>query len=164
MLVSDQALPSRGVVGPPRGHLRCGQWAAPHLGPRSIPHPAWVLTGAFHSLLAGDQEALQPHPGRDLPLLLVPPPDQQPHLLHRGAGKPPPSPAGHWAPRWAESESCVHSGGSPRSHRPSAMTAGNVSSGGELGAAGGGEPPVPPGHCRSPPGPRLRVCFPGQQA
>lgn len=113
----------------------------PHVGPWSTPHPAWVLTGAFHSLLAGDQEALQPHPGRDFPLLLVPPPHQQPHLLHRRAGRFPPSPAGHWAPRWAESEPCMHSGGSPRRCRPSAVTAGSVSSGG-----GEPPPPVPPGH------------------
>ena len=74
-----------------------GRWAgaapSPSLGPQ--PGPAGVpgrprprcLTPASCSLPAGHQEALQPHPGGDFPLLLVPPPDQQPHLLHRRAGK-----------------------------------------------------------------------------
>ena len=62
---------------------------SPQPGPAGVPgrpRPQ-CLTPASCSLPAGHQEALQPHPGGDLPLLLVPPPDQQPHLLHRRAGK-----------------------------------------------------------------------------
>lgn len=43
----------------------------------------------FCAFPAGNQEALQPHPRGDLPLLLAPPPDQQPHFLHSRAGKAP---------------------------------------------------------------------------
>ena len=68
---------------------------SPLTAPRSSAQPSWrpwpppppVSQPASCSLPAGHQEALQPHPGGDLPLLLVPPPDQQPHLLHRRAGK-----------------------------------------------------------------------------
>lgn len=55
--------------------------------PASLADPPPVSHASLFSLPAGHQEALQPHPGGDLPLLLVPPPDQQPHLLHRRAGK-----------------------------------------------------------------------------
>lgn len=73
------------------GHV-IGRAQAAHTDPRSTRTPmAQAHPTSSHEVLcslpAGDQEALQPHPGRDLPLLLVPPPDQQPHLLHSGAGK-----------------------------------------------------------------------------
>lgn len=84
---------------------RCpGLWAAgsPPSRPRStctLPRPS---PKAPHSLPAGDQEAVQPHLGGDLPLLLGPPSDQQPHLLHCRAGKGPlPRPERTWALRAA---------------------------------------------------------------
>lgn len=71
--------------------LGCGQRAARR--PRSTqptwPGPPWSSHEALPSLPTGDQEALQPHPGGDLPLPLVPPPHRQPHFLHSGAGKGP---------------------------------------------------------------------------
>lgn len=98
-------------MGPPRRHQgrsrvpqvggaapRCGQTSCASRRPWPAGRRAWAMS--THLALrphspphAGDQETLQPHPGGDLPLQLAPPPDQQPHLLHRGAGKAP----GTWA-------------------------------------------------------------------
>lgn len=146
VLVANETLPSR-------DHLLvhtwgCGLWQPPvlPLGPHPIPHGSVahpVSHMSFPFVVAGDQEALQPHPGGDLPLLLAPPTDQQPHFLHSGAGKAPATPRLDARLRSGQSLSPVHVVGGPTSaHRDSpgrgrhsSATGASVSSGGAGGHA-----------------------------
>lgn len=113
VLVANKALPSRDHL--PVGTWGCGLWQPPTLplGPHPVPHGSVahpVPHMSFPFVVAGDQEALQPRPGGDLPLLLAPPPDQQPHFLHSRAGKAPAAPRLDARLRGGQSEPCARCG------------------------------------------------------